>query len=180
MVVETGPLDVRVVPRGDALSVDEVLSRVFYERYSSLVGLARLLLDERDLAEEIVQEAFARTLEGWERVRDKDDPYPYVRRAVVNLSRSGLRRRLLARRRLEAAPDSPSADAVVLADESRREVIAALRELPRRQRECVVLRYYAECSTAEAADVLGISEGSVKTHLHRALASMERTLEGSR
>lgn len=160
---------------------EEALSRVFFERYSSLVGLARLLVDRREEAEEVVQEAFARTLEGWDRLRDRSDPYPYVRRAVVNLARSGLRRRVVARRRvLEAVPDGVGADVAVLAGESRRELIAALRALPQRQRECVVLRYFEECSTAETASALGISEGAVKTHLHRAMEAMEKTLEATR
>lgn len=160
---------------------DDALSAVFFERYSSLVGLARLLLDRREEAEEVVQEAFARTLEGWDRVRSSGDPYPYVRRAVVNLARSGIRRRVVARRRiLEAVPDSVGADVAVLARESHREIIDALASLPQRQRECVVLRYFEECSTAETAEALGISEGAVKTHLHRALGSMEKTLEATR
>jgi RNA polymerase sigma-70 factor (sigma-E family) len=177
MVVEMGA----DMPVGRAERADEVIGRVFSERYSSLVGLARLLLDERSQAEEVVQEAFAKTLEAWPRLRNVDDPFPYVRRAVVNLSRSGLRRRGVARRRvLEAVPDAVPADVAVMASESRREVIAALKTLPQRQREVVVLRYFDECSTEETADVLGISEGSVKTHLHRALAALEKSLEGTR
>ncbi len=164
------------------MSADEALSTVFYERYSSLVGLARLLLDRREDAEEVVQEAFARTLEGWDRLRTPGDPYPYVRTAVVNLARSGLRRRVMARRRvLEAVPaDAAPADVAVLASESRREVIDAVRSLPQRQRECVVLRYFEECSTAETAAALGIGEGAVKTHLHRGLKAMEEKLEATR
>jgi RNA polymerase sigma-70 factor (sigma-E family) len=160
---------------------EEALSRVFRERYSLLVGLARLLLDDRGLAEEVVQEAFVRTLARWDRLRESEDPFPYVQRAVVNLARSGLRRRLVRRRRhLTPDTESSGADAPVVADESRREVLAAVRALPRRQQECVVLRYYLDYSTEETAGALGISEGSVKTHLHRALAAMQKTLEGTR
>jgi RNA polymerase sigma-70 factor (sigma-E family) len=177
MVVEMGA----DTPPGRVATPDEVIGRVFFERYGSLVGLARLLVDEREQAEEIVMEAFARTLEAWNRLRNVDDPYPYVRRAVVNLSRSGLRRRaLIRRRRLEVVPDAPAADVAVVAGESRREVLAAVRSLPRRQRECVVLRYLEECSTEQTADVLGIAEGSVKTHLHRALAALEKELGATR
>jgi RNA polymerase sigma-70 factor (sigma-E family) len=158
---------------------DEVLGRLFRDEYGSLVGLARLLLDDRGQAEEAVQEAFARTYDRWSRVRDHDDALPYVRRAVVNAARGGLRRRRTARRhRPERAPDAPSAEAGVVRHESRREVVAALRALPARQRECVVLRFYLDCSTAETAATLGVSEGSVKTHLHRALAALARELEG--
>jgi RNA polymerase sigma-70 factor (ECF subfamily) len=143
-----------------------------------LVGLARLLLDDRGEAEEVVQEAFARVYEGWGRVRSKDDPLPYVRRTVVNLARGGLRRRLIVRRtRHVPVANEPSAESGAVASEDRRAVFAAVRALPRRQRECVVLRYYLDCSTADTAAALGISDGSVKTHLHRALASLATTLE---
>lgn len=162
---------------------DDALSAIFTRSYPSLVGLARLLLDRREEAEEVVQEAFARTLERWRRSRAPDDPYAYVRRAVVNLARSGLRRRGTARQagsRLVVVDEPATPDAAAVGSEDRREVIDALRQLPQRQRECVVLRYFEECSTAEAADALGISEGAVKTHLHRALAAMEERLEGKR
>jgi DNA-directed RNA polymerase specialized sigma24 family protein len=92
---------------------DAVLSTVFRESYAELVGLAALLLDERGLAEEVVQEAFARTYVGWSRVRTHADPLPYLRRAVVNLARGGLRQRMLARRhRLTEPGVVPSAEVV--------------------------------------------------------------------
>jgi RNA polymerase sigma-70 factor (sigma-E family) len=181
MVVEMGAERPWSHSRRAAPPAEEALAVVFRQHYSSLVGLARLLLDDRDQAEEVVQEAFARTWAGWSRVRAAKDPFPYVRRCVVNLARSGLRRRGVARRQyLEPVPDVPPIETSIVADESRREVAAALHALPRRQRECVVLRYYLDCSTKETADALGMSEGSVKTHLHRALTAMEKTLEESR
>jgi RNA polymerase sigma-70 factor (sigma-E family) len=149
------------------------LADVYATHYAVLVGLARLLLDERGLAEEVVQEAFARTYAAWPRLRTPDDPLPYVRRAVVNLARGGLRRRMVARRAVgPRAAAAPSAESGALAGERRREVAAAVRALPRRQRECVVLRYFLDCSTAETADALGVSEGTVKQHLHRALGTL--------
>jgi RNA polymerase sigma-70 factor (sigma-E family) len=158
-------------------SVD-ALAAVYREHYATLVGLARLLLDERGLAEEVVQEAFARTYAAWPRLRTPDDPLPYVRRAVVNLARGGLRRRIVARRATVApAADAPSAEDGVLAAARDREVADAVRALPRRQRECVVLRYFLECSTAQTADALGVSDGTVKQHLHRALAALGVALE---
>ena len=126
-------------------------------------------------------EAFARTLEAWDRVRSAEDPYPYVRRVVVNLSRSRLRRLAVVRRtRLDAPDEPPAPEGTAVATESRTELIRALNALPVRQRECVVLRYLEDCSTAETADALGISEGSVKTHLHRALRSLEEALKETR
>jgi RNA polymerase sigma-70 factor (sigma-E family) len=156
---------------------DAVLGAVFRESYSTLVGLAALLLDERGQAEEVVQEAFARTYVAWPRLRDRADPLPYVRRAVVNLARGGLRRRLTMRRYLAtAAGEVPSPETDVIADEWRREITAAVAALPRRQRECVVLRYFLDCSVAATATTLGISEGSVKQHVHRAMASLADVL----
>jgi RNA polymerase sigma-70 factor (sigma-E family) len=171
----------RGAPGGVLRSVaerDAVLGAVFQDQYPVLVGLARLLLDERGLAEEVVQEAFARTYAAWPRLRTPDDPLPYVRRTVVNLARGGLRRRVVARRAVGpvVAGEAPSAEDDALAGEQRLEVADAVRALPRRQRECVVLRYFLDCSTAETADALGVSTGTVKQHLHRALDALSVAL----
>jgi RNA polymerase sigma-70 factor (ECF subfamily) len=156
-----------------------VLAEVFRLHYSSLVGLARLL--DRDDADELVQEAFVRVHVGWDRIRSQQDPLPYLRQVVVNLARSRIRRKALARRHvLAAVPAARAAEDDALADDERRAVRAALAGLSARQRECVVLRYFLDCSTEEAADALGISTGSVKTHLHRGLAAMEKVLEVGR
>jgi len=157
------------------------IERVFRSDYPRLVALARLLIDRQAEAEEIVQEAFVRAYANWERLENQTDPVPYLQRTVVNLARDGLRRRGTVRRtRLSTVDDAPAADTAVLLDESQRELVEALRTLPPRQRECVVLRYLLDCSTAATADLLGISDGSVKTHLSRGLAALELALEGTR
>lgn len=165
----------------DAMTPDDadaVLGAAFRLHYEQLVGLARLLVDDRGQAEEVVQEAFARAYASWSRLRDRDNPMPYLRTSVVNLARGGLRRRRTVRRtRLEPVGDTASAESVAAAHERRRVVANAVRALPRRQRECVVLRYYLDSSTAETATTLGISEGSVKQHLHRALATLGTNLQ---
>lgn len=163
-------------PREPA-GADHELAVVYREHAGRLTGLARLLLDDPRQAEEVVQEAFARTYAGWSRVRNPDDPLPYVRRAVVNLARGGLRRRRVAR----AAPvdrvvDAPSAEHTAGEWARYREVAAAVRALPKRQRECIVLQYYLDCSVAETAATLRISDGAVKQHLHRARAALAATL----
>jgi RNA polymerase sigma-70 factor (sigma-E family) len=161
---------------GGAAGIDDadaVLGALFRLQYGRLVGLARLLLDDRAQAEEVVQEAFARTYASWSRIRDRADALPYVRQVVVNLARGGLRRRRTARgTRLTPAPDAESAETVAATRERKREIADAVRALPRRQRECVVLRYYVDCSIAETASALKISGGSVKQHLHRAHAAL--------
>lgn len=158
-----------------------VLEAVFRREYPRLVALARLLVDHQAEAEEIVQEAFARALAGWDRLEQRDDPLPYVRRSVVNLARDGLRRRRTVRRSPSPVVGlAPSADVAAVLDENQRELATALRSLPSRQRECVVLRYLLDLSTAETAAALDITTGSVKTHLSRGLAALEAALEGTR
>jgi RNA polymerase sigma-70 factor (ECF subfamily) len=99
----------------------------------------------------------------------------------VNLSRDGLRRRRTVRRTpMPAIGFADPADVGAVLDEDQRELAAALRSLPERQRECVVLRYLLELSTADTAETLGITSGSVKTHLSRGLAALHAALEGTR
>ena len=96
----------------------------------------------------------------------------------MNLCRDGLRRRAVIRRvPATIAEDARPADAVALGTAEQQRVVAAVRALPRRQRECVALRHLLGRSTSDTAEVLGIGEGSVKTHLHRGMAALEIALE---
>jgi RNA polymerase sigma-70 factor (sigma-E family) len=157
---------------------DESLSHVFEVEYGRLVRLASLLVDTRDEAEEVMQEAFARTLAGWGRVRNKDDPTAYVRRTVVNLCHGRLRRRRPVRR---FRPDEPgvalSAEQTVQDADVAERVRAAVRRLPVRQRECVSLHYLLGHSVVEVAALLGVSDGTVKTSLSRARKRLASQLE---
>jgi RNA polymerase sigma-70 factor (sigma-E family) len=149
------------------------LAALHRREYRSLVRLASLLLSDAGAAEEVVQDAFVKVYLAGDRVQE---PLQYLRRAVVNGARSGLRRRYVrARAPLAVVRDSSDTYA-----EDRDEVMAALRALPQRQRECLVLRYYLDLSEADIAHALGISAGSVKTHSHRGIAALEKTLEGLR
>src|SRR4051812_384574 len=140
---------------GDEETVDRAaLVALFEEHYESLVRLARLLVDDRGSGEEIVQDAFVRAYRRWS---DIDDPVPYLRAAVVNGARSRLRHRAVVRRYVApAARAAPAAEDEVVLRSEHADVLAAVRSLPRRQRECVVLRYYADLSEAEIAATLGI------------------------
>lgn len=158
------------------------IEAAFRADYTNLVALARLLLDERGEAEEAVQEAFVRTFaRRWSLRQAATDPSAYLRRAVVNLCRGGLRKRRTQRAAvLPKREHAASADVDVVRAESRVEVRRALLRLPRRQRECVVLRYLLDANTEQTAAALGISTGSVKTHLHRGLAALEAELKDIR
>jgi RNA polymerase sigma-70 factor (sigma-E family) len=164
---------------GTAAAGIEALFRTDYRR---LVGLARLLVDDQGQAEEVVQDAFVALHRNWSKLREPDAAASWLRAAVVNGSRGKLRRRDTARRHLRAVePDLTGGadEGAVLADEHQA-VGAALRQLPERQRACLVLRFYGDLSEAEIASTLGISTGSVKTHVHRGKAALSTALEDLR
>lgn len=161
---------------------DPWLVDLYRSHYRDLVRLAALLVDEQGLAEEVVQDAFVSVARRRTQVAlDDDQATPaYLRSAVMNGARSALRRRAVRRRHLRSVgppPTAPGADRQALADAETQHVLAALARLPTRQREVLVLRYYADLTEAEIADTLAISTGSVKTHAHRGLAALAQHLE---
>jgi RNA polymerase sigma-70 factor (sigma-E family) len=157
----------------EAGSAQELVD-LYRDQYRSMVRLASLLLDDVGSAEEVVQDAFVSVHRSWDRVADPARRVAYLRSAVLNGARSGLRRRRVRRRYDDAADPRPSdsAEAGALLAEDHREVLEALRALPKRQRDCLVLRYYLDLSEADIAATLGISTGSVKTHAHRGMAAL--------
>ncbi|MEN3271838.1 MAG: hypothetical protein V7636_599 [Actinomycetota bacterium] len=158
----------------DAASALEVLFRT---EQRNLLRLATLLLGDRGAAEEVVQDAFVKLHLSWRRLRDPDRAAAWLRSAVLNGARSQLRRRGVRRRHREVdVGAAASAESGALAEDGRARVLAALRQLPARQREAVVLRYYADLSEAEIAVAMGVSAGSVKTHAHRGLAALATIL----
>jgi RNA polymerase sigma-70 factor (sigma-E family) len=164
-------------PQGVA-SVDALVAALFQAEGSRLVSLARLFVDDRTAAEDLVQEAFIRLARSAHRIRDEERAAAYLRSIVINLARDHNRRGLVSfRHRPPAVTDVPSAEEHATASEGRVEVVEALRALPKRQRDCVALRYYLELSIADIAATLGVSTNSVKTHLQRGLRSMAQTLE---
>jgi RNA polymerase sigma-70 factor (sigma-E family) len=147
-------------------------------QYKSLVRLAAMLVRDTSTAEEVVQDAFIAMHDGWHRLKDADKALAYLRQAVVNRSRSVLRHRMVVEKNApKPAPDMASAEHGALALLERSAVIAALRDLPERQREAIVLRYYADLSEAEIAATMRISRGAVKSHTARAMASLKAALE---
>ena len=161
----------------DAVAAEGLVD-LYRKHYPSLVRMASLLLHDVGAAEDVTQDAFAKVHLAWGRIREPEKALAYVRSAVLNGARSRMRHlHVVDRHRPEPGRDTQSAEAGALSGEEHREVIAALRALPVRQRECLALRYYLGLSEAEIAATLGISAGSVKTHTHRGMAALEKTLE---
>ena len=157
--------------------VDRLLVDLFEREGRSLVRLARLFVDDRNAAEDLVQEAFIRLARSASRIKDDDKAAAYLRSIVLNLARDHNRRGLVSLRHRLPLDDerAQEVDELVLR-EDQRQIIEALRDLPHRQRDCLVLRYYQELGIDDIADTLGISRNSVKTHLQRGLAAMESRL----
>lgn len=160
-------------------------SRVGFEelyaaQWRNMVRLAVLLVDDRSAAEDVVQEAFVGVYR--RPPRDPDAVVAYLRACVVNGARSALRRRATAPKHVSGrgvvVTDHPD-DVLPIAAEHA-DLIAALRQLPRRQREVLVLRYWSRLSEAEIAAALGVSLGTVKSTARRGLQALETIMEGSR
>jgi RNA polymerase sigma-70 factor (sigma-E family) len=148
---------------------------LYGEHHDSLVRFASLVAPENGMAEDLVQEAFVRLYGSWRNIRDRDKVPAYLRSTIANLARGrGRRLGVASRHRPTPAPDAASAEEGVLQLENRSEVVAMLRRLPARQRECLVLRYYEGQTESEIAATLGISVGSVRTHTTRAMAALQR------
>jgi RNA polymerase sigma-70 factor (sigma-E family) len=161
-----------------AWDASDLVTEIYAGHYSQLVRLALLLVHDVQTAEEVVQDAFEAMHLAWRRLRDSEKALSYLRQAVVNRARSVLRhRKVVDMHPPKPAPDEPSAEQAVLALLERSAVISALRLLPVRQREAVVLRYYADLSEADIAKAMGISRGAVKSHTARAMATLKSILE---
>jgi RNA polymerase sigma-70 factor (sigma-E family) len=159
---------------GDA---DGAVTELYVAYYRPLVQLAVLLVGERATAEDVVQDSFVAMHARWRGLKDSGKAAAYLRQCVLNRSRSVLRRQRVADRNAQQPlPDMPSAEEWALALLGRSAVVAALRTLPARQREVVVLRYYADLSGSQIASAMGITQGSVKSHHARALQALRGAL----
>jgi RNA polymerase sigma-70 factor (sigma-E family) len=175
----------RVDPKQDA---DEALVALYTAHYRSLVRLGALLLRDTAAAEDVVQDAFVAMHASWRRLRDPDKALAYLRQAVVNRARSRLRHlKVIERKTPPPLPESgqihgafvPSAEQGAIHALERQHVMSALGNLPHRQREVLVLRYYADLSEAQIAETMGISPGAVKSHASRGIAALRQTMESS-
>ncbi|MGW7454823.1 RNA polymerase sigma factor [Streptomyces sp. NPDC054787] len=167
-------------PTGHGEPPPPTVTELYHAHRLRMVRLAVLLVDDLATAEDVVQDAFtALYRRHGEHITEVDNALGYLRTAVVNTSRSVLRRRRTVRAWAPPAQaDVPSAEDHVVLDEAHREVLAALGRLTPRRRQVLVLRYWADLSEAEIATTLGISRGAVKSNASRALDALERILEG--
>ena len=174
-------LGARAGPADDA-DRHALLARLFRQEGPSLVRLARLFTDDRNAAEDLVQEAFIRLYRSAHRVRDQNRLPAYLRSIVLNLARDHNRRGLLSLRHQQTTrvETSEPPDEQIFRSESQARVIESLGILSQRQRDCLVLRFFLELSEREIADTLGISPNSVKTHVRRGMAALESLLEDER
>jgi RNA polymerase sigma-70 factor (sigma-E family) len=164
---------------GDApLSRGAAVTMLFHLHYRRLLGLAGLLVDDRGTAEEVVQDAFERLYRGWGSLRNPEAAVAYLDRSVVNGARSRLRRRFTERSfRLPQAGTAPSAESAGVDRRQRDDLVAAVRQLPKREREVIVLRFFLDLSEDQIAGWLGVSTGSVKKYASRATANLQKRME---
>lgn len=176
---DCGPLPV-VTRDADspALDADTALTQLYTLHYQGLVRMAAMLLDDRSTSEEVVQDAYVKMHAAWRRIKEPEAATAYLRTTVINLARSRMRRRQVAQKHApKPLPDAPSAEVGALEVLERDRVVAALHLLPSRQREALVLRYYADLSESQIADAMGISAGAVKSHASRGMAALRAHLQ---
>jgi RNA polymerase sigma factor (sigma-70 family) len=161
-----------------AVSVGETFETFYAREYRPLVGLTYVLSGSRATAEDLAQEAMTVTYRRWSRVSAMDSPTGYLRRTAANLAASAVRRRLAegkAMLRLIGQRAIPTTELPILPPDDDA-FWAQVRRLPRRQAQAVALRHLYDCPVLEVAEVMGISEGAAKSHLHRARTTLTRDL----
>ena len=140
---------------------------------------AYLLCGDWDQASDFVQEGLVRVYVRWPRLVRNGGELAYARKAVVSAYLDHARRRSSTERPTEADPTLASPEDVATAVVTRAALIAALADVPPRQRACVVLRYFEDLSVAETAALLGCTAGTVKSQTSRALFTLRSMLEDS-
>ncbi|MGH3280180.1 MAG: SigE family RNA polymerase sigma factor [Trebonia sp.] len=168
------PPQARPVAAWDAA---EAVTELYLAHRNQLVRIALVLVHDMQTAEEVVQEAFESMHLAWRRLRNQEKALAYLKQTIVNRSRSELRhRRVVEMHAPKPAPDEQSAEHAAMTLIERSAVASALRALPVRQREAIVLRYYGGLSEADIAKAMGISKGAVKSHTARAMAALRVAL----
>jgi len=157
---------------------DRATTVMFGEHYRSLVRMAALLVGDVATAEAVVQDSFVAMHGAWRRLRDSEKALPYLRQCLVNRSRSALRHKIvIGRNTPKPEPGMPSAEREA-PPAPEHAVAGALRALPQRQREALVLTFYGGLTEAQAASAMGISPSMVKNHMAQAIETL-RTVMGT-
>lgn len=161
----------------------ELIDILFQRHYAALVRLGVVMLGSREAAEDAVQDAFLALHRHRSTLRDPEAAAAYLRSAVLNRCRSWVRRQVTqraARPLILVREHEESPEAVTVTRDEVGSLVAVMRTLARRQREVLACRYVLELSVAETAQLLGISEGSVKVHTHRGLQNLQQRIEVAR
>jgi RNA polymerase sigma factor (sigma-70 family) len=155
---------------------------LFFGQFAAMTRLAAML--GADDPEDVAQEAFVRLHRRTRTLRDPHAAVGYLRATVVNLTRSRLRHLAVVRRHASSHAAAPgrvaSAEHDAVTRESHHELVAALRSLSPRHREALVLRYWLDLTEAEMAEAMGVSRGTVKSHVSRGLDALAAELEARR
>lgn len=182
-----GPADAAVSARAASVQVDvgrdQALAALYATSYTPLVRLATLL--GADDPENVVAEAFYQLYRRWPKLRDAGLADSYVKSVVCNLTRMRIRHLQVVRRHVQVilgqeravGGNATSAEVLALRHEDQRVLVQTLQRLPSRQREALVLRHWMDLPEREMAQIMGISAGSVKTHLRRGIAALTKAME---
>ena len=171
---EASALGVRSAYRRE--QAESGVAALYEEHALGLTKLAHVMLGDKASAEDVVQDAFFGLYRNWARLSDPAMALPYLRRSVLNGCKSAVRWRRVRADRALHEPAAASAESAVLAGEEQRSVLTAIRRLPARQREALILRFYLHESEADVARLMGISASTVRSTTHRALAALGQML----
>lgn len=153
----------------------DAVTALYGDHALGLTRLAQVMLGDWAAAEDVVHDAFCGLYRRWGQLDDTSRAQTYLRSSVLNGCRSVLRRTRRAPV-IQAIEHAPDAESALLDRQTRDAVLAALRRLPDRQREALVLRYYLDLPDSEIAAAMSVAESTVRSTVHRGLAALERLL----
>ena len=166
------------LPRWVTSDNAEIAVGALYQAHAlPLIRLAYITLGDRASAEDVVQDAFCGLFKRWDHLAENGKALAYVRASVLNGCRSVLRHRAVLRRKITHQVAAESAEAAMLSGEERHQLMRAVRRLPTRQREALVLRFYLDLPDCEIARVMGVRQSTVRSTMHRALETLGRILK---
>jgi RNA polymerase sigma factor (sigma-70 family) len=159
---------------------DGAVTALYHMYYRPLVKLAALLAQDTNLAEELVRDSFVAMHSAWRRLADSDRALSFLYRSIVTRCRSQLRQRMAGGKSLpQLVPGMPAADPAAIIALAHPDLASALRALTPRQREVLILLYYADLPEAQTAAAMRISKSAVKSHAAAAVSSLRAELRGT-